>query len=131
MMDYDTVAKNIIENKYGYVAIRSIDKDESYEIGDFCRESYEWDIENDCSSYLTTQELAGGTCGTIVNTWDLYYDEESIPELIENLKKAIKLNKAYGFNGQIIIAGDKRSDGCLDDENEVRIVDAKVIGIVG
>lgn len=61
------MTKNIIDlieaSRAGYIGIRHLADDEHYNVGDYCRNSYDWDYELDRSTYDTEepQELPG-TC---------------------------------------------------------------------
>nr|DAK78431.1 MAG TPA: hypothetical protein [Caudoviricetes sp.] len=127
MTDYKAIAQMIIDDDPACIGVRSLQNDEKYEVGDYCRESYEWDYENDCSTYHSfgeDGEKAGGTCATHVrfDTWD-------VDELAAEIEKTVKANAYYGRNGQVIITGRPNIDGSFD-KNECRIVDAKVIAVV-
>lgn len=50
----------------GFWGIRGLCPDEEYEIGDTPRESYDWDLEWDCSTRSTTGETIGGTCAVCI-----------------------------------------------------------------
>lgn len=126
MKNIEIIAKEIVEKGYNHVGVRSLEEDENYQVGDVCRESYEWDLEHDCSTYYTTGETAGGTCATRVD-YDSFYNEEK--ELIEALKEAIKSNDDY-VGKKVVIAGEYESGFGHGDLDEVRIVDAVVIGFV-
>lgn len=118
------MAKAIIESGFEVVGIRTLEDDENYKIGDVCRESYEWDLEHDCSTYYTTGETAGGTCATIIQYEKDWTEEE---ELIEAIKVAYESNSAYPGQ-KVIIGGDViNTDYGHSDEDEVRIEDAVVI----
>ena len=47
------IIRKITEENYKWIGIRHLADDENYTVGDFCRNSYDWDYENDCSSYDT------------------------------------------------------------------------------
>ena len=123
MNKYLEVAKEITENHY-IVGVRSLAEDESYEVGDYCRDSYEWDVENDCSAYYTTGETANGTCATYIET---AYDEKELAELIA---KAVEENARIYGGKQVLIAGKQINNDGMFDPGEVRIVNAKVIMII-
>lgn len=122
-MKYYEIAKEIYENNL-IAGVRSLCEDEDYSVGDECRESYEWDIENDCSTYYTTGETAGGTCATRI--------EDHLPtieEIAASIERAIEMNAGYGGK-QVIIAGHSvNNDGYFDPE-EVRIRNAWVLAVV-
>jgi len=131
MTDINKIAELIKENysKNGCMdyAIRSLSDDENYQVGDQCRESYEWDYEDDISTYNTTGETAGGTCGTHITNICGDEDDEEIAEALES---TIKQNQIYG-DRQIIICGKEcNNDGYFDGENEIRIIDAFVLAIL-
>lgn len=118
--------KNIIdlieESGAEYIGIRHLADDEHYNIGDYCRNSYDWDYEYDRSTYDTDepQELSG-TCAYdtgIQSAWD---DPE---EIKDKLKKAIKASDIY-YGDIVILAGNRATYG--NDENEIIIEDAIVI----
>jgi hypothetical protein len=126
-MKYLDTAKEVLANKW-HLGIRATRKDEEYEVEDECRESYDWDLENDCSTYFTTKETAGGTCGVRIDT-----DVESAEELAERIAEVVKkfATMGYGDGGQtILFAGwDIERDRYVDDD-EIRIKGAWVQEIV-
>lgn len=129
-MKYTELAKKLIDQGWAYIGVRALCPDEEYEIGDTCRESYEWDVEHDCSTYDLhgeDGEKAGGTCCTAAATWSDYIDDPA--ELAERIEKAIQRNRAYGSR-QVIIAGNRVDNDGMLDPGEIRIVDAVVVGIV-
>ena len=106
-----------------YFGIRSLTDDESYEIGEVVRNSYEWDVENDCSTYFTTGEETDGACATgdLVDKWS---DEEEI----ENQVAAwIEANYWYEGDKQVLVFGTEEGTYITRDDQEVRIVDAQVL----
>jgi len=108
------IIKTFLDSNETFLAVRA-DDENNYKIGDICKESFEWDYENDCP----TEESIGGTCGTLVG--DKWQDED---ELLEKLEKVINFNKRYGKQ-QYIIAGDKNDYGV--DEDEIIIDVARVL----
>ena len=129
------LAKKLIADGWDYIGVRACCPDEKYNVGDTCRESYEWDIEHDCSTYDLhgeDGEKAGGTCCTAVATWADSIDDPN--ELAARIERAVQDNAIYKWHGgqQVIIAGnheDSRDVGMLDD-GEIRIVDAVVVAVV-
>ena len=112
--------KNI--RNYAFIGIRALADDETYEVGDACRDSYEWDYENDCSTYYTTGESANGTCAVRVDTDDDDTDEQ-ISEKINEIVKNMNYVGDY-----VLIGGDSYNlDGAFDNDQEIRIIDATVI----
>lgn len=127
-MKYLELAKEILENNYAVVGVRSLREDEHYEVGDYCRESYEWDLEHDCSTYDLygeEGEKAGGTCATYIES-NYFKTDDWERELAERIEKAIEYNRSYDGE-QVIIAGDGANTDGRFDPNEVRIVNARVI----
>lgn len=127
-MKYLELAKEILEKNYAVVGVRSLCEDEHYEVGDYCRESYEWDLEHDCSTYdLYGEEgmKAGGTCATYIET-NYFETDDWERELAKRIEEAIEYNKGYGGE-QVIIAGDGDCSIGNFDPDEVRIVNARVI----
>jgi hypothetical protein len=100
--------------KYGYYGIRTLSEDEQYEKGDICRNSYEWDFENDCSTYDNDEriELDGTSCTEI---WD------------GNVKRTLEQHK-YGDGTKVLIAGNRAQPGY--DANEIVISNAIVLRIM-
>lgn len=127
-MDYKEIAKEILENNY-LAGVRALADDEEYQVGDYCRDSYEWDLENDCSTYHTTGEIANGTCATMIET-EYFKTDDWETELAENIKKAIEANKErYGDKQVIVVSKQVNNDGMFDP-GEIRLVNAKVIAVL-
>jgi hypothetical protein len=127
---YAEIIRKAYENGKRAFAVRSLTNDEHYNIGDECRESYDWDFENDCSTYITTGQTAGGTCGVKIPN-DFWFDGNDDEDIENAVKASIDLACEYGSD-LVIIAGD--CDICcnysVDDENEARITNAYVIAEV-
>lgn len=125
-MRYIEIAKEALTEGF-VLGVRGLTKDESYKVGDECRESYEWDLDNDCSTYHTTQEIAGGTCciGVDMNV-------ETAEELVTNIETAIKEASKYGDAGcdTVLIAGRSINRDYQMDDGEIRIVGAWVEAII-
>lgn len=129
-MNYIELAKQILDEGYSAVGVRGIYDDEQYQVGDDCRESYEWDFAADCSTYFTTGETAGGTCATHIDTQTFESDDE-VAELAARIKAMIEQNQEYGADRQVIIAGyDGVNNDAALDQGEVRIYNAFVIALV-
>lgn len=123
-----TVAKE--ENRtFAYVGFRQLMEDEDYKVGDYARNSYEWDLENDDSTYFTTKEETDGTCVT-GGMIELAYDTDE--EIIEKLKAWQAANDDENYDGvrQAILIGFSEGGYGTRDENELRIVGAKVLAFV-
>jgi hypothetical protein len=125
---YLETAREVLANNW-YLGIRATRKDEHYAVEDECRESYDWDLENDCSTYFTTGETAGGTCGIAIDT-----DAETAEELAERIADAVTAFSKMGYGdkkGQTILIAcwDIERDRYIDD-SEIRIKGAWVQEIV-
>lgn len=117
------IIKSIKENtvRYQVFAVRALADDEQYQVGDICRNSYDWDYENDVSSFLTDNPVElDGACGKhIVDIDRDSTDDEIIQALNDTLEK-------FNYYGEkVIIAGCYYDYG--SDESEVIITDAEVI----
>lgn len=114
--------KKITEENYKWIGVRHLSDDEDYSVGDFCRNSYDWDYENDCSSYDSENpEELPGTCAydTKINSnWD---DEE---EIENKILKAISESDCY-YGKVAVIAGNYAEYG--NDPEEIIIENAEVI----
>ena len=108
-----------------YIGIRHLADDEHYNIGDYCRNSYDWDYEFDRSTYDTDEPIElPGTCAyntRIIAGWD---DSEDIGK---KLSKALVESNRY-LGPSVIVAGDRAEYGA--DPGEIIIKDAIVIAII-
>lgn len=114
--------KKINQEGYTFVGIRHLSNDEAYKVGDFCRNSYDWDYENDRSSYESEDPIElPGTCA--YNTGiDSGWDDDD--EIEEKILKAISESSCY--SGKIaVIAGNSAEYG--NDPEEIIIENAEVI----
>lgn len=129
MQKYLEIAKQILDENYHAVGVRSICDDENYAVGDDCRDSYDWDFENDCSTYDTDKTTARGTCATHIDT-EYFATDDWANELAERIEQIVQANSVYGGD-QVIIAGNNgvNNDGSMDD-GEIRIINAFVIATV-
>lgn len=117
--------KQITENyeeisKYNYLGIRGTCQDEDYKIGDYARNSYDWDAENDCSS---NDQLEGTSTIQIDNTW-----LEGIDDLINRIENSITDVDCYHGQQIVVLGGNYCSQGT--DEGEIIIRGAKVLAII-
>ena len=121
-MNIKEAVKAIMNSNYEIFGIRHITSDESYKVGDYARNSYDWDIENDVSSYETDPKELDGTSAyfTDIDTLD---DEEEVEK-----KLLIALEESKVYSGAAILLGGDRYDWGNDD-NEVIIEDAEVLYI--
>lgn len=109
------------------VGFRGLEDDEQYKVGDIARDSYEWDIENDCSAYFTTGEQTDGTCA--VGGWLSWMDEKE--EILEKLNEWKEEANQYGSTSEIaFLIGEAEGDYGTRDPGEVRIQNAEVAAII-
>ena len=116
------IIRKITEENYKWIGIRHLADDENYAVGDFCRNSYDWDYVSDRSSYESEDPIElPGTCAydtRIDSNWD---DDE---EIEEKILKAISESSCY--SGKIaVIAGNSAEYG--NDPEEIIIENAEVI----
>ena len=124
MMNVQEILNKVNEEGYSVVAIRHCAEDEDYEVGDICRNSYDWNYELDCSTYDTEEPIElDGACGYHVRGFE-NLDADEIEEATEIFEKAMKEAETY-YGKVVIIAGYRYTYG--NDENEVIIEDAEVI----
>ena len=114
--------RKINKERYTYIGIRHLADDENYQIGDFCRNSYDWNYENDCSSYYTENpEELPGTCAYNTNINSSWDDGEEIKGKI-----ITAISESDCYSGRIaIIAGKSAEYG--NDQEEIIIENAEVI----
>ena len=119
--------KTSYENGYRFFGIRNIST-QMYKlsIGDTCPNSYDWDFENDCSTYGTTGETLNGASAIHVNT-DPVCNEDN--EMQEALETAIEQAKNY-YNGVLYLIASKENYDWGSDENEIVLEDATVLAII-
>lgn len=125
--DVKNILNKMKDEHYNVIAIRHLSDDENYNIGDICRNSYEWNYEYDFSSYGTDNEIEfDGTCGYDLTRFDYYDpdDAEDIEEAIKDISKALEESACY-FGEAVLISGNGYSYG--NDENEVIIEGAEVL----
>ena len=116
------IIRKITEENYKWIGIRHLAEDENYTVGDFCRNSYDWDYENDRSSYESDEPIElPGTCAyntRIESGWD--EDEE----IESKIRKSVSESACY--SGKIaVIAGNSAEYG--NDPEEIIIENAEVI----
>lgn len=107
-------------SNYSALGIRSLAKDEHYDLGDTLRESYDWDLENDISSYYTENpRTLGGTSARDARI-DTLWDDDL--EIAEKLDEAVESN----YEGEKVLVGGDFYEWGYDDR-EVIISGAKVL----
>lgn len=133
-MNFKQTALEIMEyvKNNGHITslgLRSLEGDESTEIGTELRESYTWDMEQDCSTYHTTGETLNGTCSTGIQLDARDIDEDNIEELAAAIETAYKINKSYGSTvGMVVIGGTGHDYG--NDDDEYIIENAEVVAVL-
>ena len=124
MLNVAEILKKVNNEGYGVVAIRHCAEDEEYNVGDVCRNSFDWNYELDHSTYEDEEQVElNGTCGLHIIGFE-NLDEEETEEAVEMFDKAMKESQVYG-GSVVVIAGNYFEYG--NDENEVIIEDAEVI----
>lgn len=128
------IAKMLVETGTRYAGVRTLQPDENYKVAEFARDSYEWDLEHDCSTYYTTGERAGGTCATDLNTdGTAFMDavrEKNMNAVASMLAAAIDANKIYTGHTQVVLVGDDINTDYQLNDGEIQIVNALVADIV-
>lgn len=123
--------KSAHEKGYTAFGIRSI-SDQRFghlEIGESVPDSYDWDMENDMSTYHTTGATLGGACAVGIATDDLWLDGDDDDELMERIESAINMsNKIYNFGETMLIGGNGYDAGW--DKGEYIISDAVVLAVI-
>lgn len=109
------------------VGFRGLVEDESYQVGDTARDSYEWDLENDCSAYYTTGDQTDGTCA--IGGWIGWLDEdEEIEEKLNTWKEEVSY---YGDSDEVaFLIGLSEGTYGTQDPGEVRIKSAAVMALI-
>ena len=106
---------------YSRIGVRVCTEDENYQVGDTCRDSFDWDYENDVSTYNTDNPISlGGACAVEI----IIEDDMSDKEIMELIK-----SKTYNYGGgtKVLIGGHESEYG--SDESEIIIVDAEVLKV--
>lgn len=108
-------------SKFNVLGLRSICPDEKYQVGDYARNSYDWDFEYDRSS---DEELNGTSAIMLDNSW-----LEDANDLIARIEESIPgMNSYHGGEHIVLLGGWRESQGT--DEGERVIVNAKVLAII-
>ena len=94
-MDAKEVLKKMNENYFSVAAIRRCRKDENYEVGDICRNSFDWNYEKDESTFEDDEPVElSGTCGMRIENLE-NLDNEEAAEAEKILEKALKDSESY------------------------------------
>ena len=111
--------------EYEYIGVRSLTPDEKYKVGDTARESYDWDFENDRSTYDTDGRTLGGTAAINI-VRDRHQDGPK--EVEAALREALNASDGYEGERKVIIGGSRQRWG--DDPSETIIENAKVLAVL-
>lgn len=103
------------------VGFRSLADDEQYKVGDTARDSYEYDYENETSTYFTTGEETDGTAA-IGGEIEWTEEDEEIATKLEEWKIEAE---TYG-DDIVMLVGTEEGTYITKDEQEVRIRYAEV-----
>lgn len=126
--DLVKVMHDAIDSGYRHFGVRSIDtKFYTLSVGDDVPDSYNWDHENDCSTYDTTGETLNGACAIKLKDWDMWLDGDD--ELAEALKRAIETSKIY-CNDQTLLIGGRYDWEYGEDPDEIIISGAEVLAVI-
>ena len=108
-------------SKYNVLGLRSTCPDEKYKVGSRARNSYDWDMENDCSS---DEELNGTSAIMLDSAW-----LEDAEDLIARIKDALPdVGKYNGGKNIVLLGGWREAQGT--DEGERVIEDAKILAVI-
>ena len=117
----EQITENYAEiKKYNYLGIRGTCQDEDYKIGDYARNSYDWDAENDCSS---DEQLDGTSTIQIDTAW-----LDDADDLISRIEDSIADVDCYHGHQVVLLGGDYGTPGT--DGGEVVIGNARVMAIL-
>ena len=123
--EYLWLAKQIIEDyladKFDVIGVRCLTSDQDATIGASVRDSYNWDHEEDCSTYHTTGEMLDGASAVRVDC--KFYDMDDVEELAEAIEQAVEASNIY-LGSPALIVGYGGLQG--EDDDEIIIEDAKV-----
>lgn len=98
-------------------------------VGDILPKSYDWDMEQDCSTYDTTGETLPGTCAIWVNTEWINYNDDWDPDILNSLESGLKL--AHGYYGdEYVLVGSREYGEWGWEEREIILEDAQVLAII-
>lgn len=128
--DIVNTIKTAKKNGYRFFGIRSISNEAgTLNVGDRCPDSYDWDMENDCSTFCTTGDTLNGACAVRIALADLFLDGDDDDEAAEAVEKAVEASSVY-YGDEVMLIGSK--DGCEDgwDQDEVILEDADVLAIL-
>lgn len=76
--------------KSGYCVFGIRVMDGSLKIGDSVPDSYDWDIVNDCSTYVTTGETLGGACAVLSTIRYCFLMEVTTTKLFKKYRRQLR-----------------------------------------
>jgi hypothetical protein len=106
---------------YNYLGLRSLCSDENYQVGDYARNSLDWDAENDCSS---DEELDGVSTVAIDISW-----LDGAEDLIDRIAGLLPDMESYNGGERVVLLGGWNASRGTDG-GELVIANAKVLAIV-
>lgn len=111
--------------KFRVVGVRVLTEDQNTNVGEVLRNSYDWDYEEDVTSFGNSGNELNGSCAITVCEDMASFDDEEILEALEIAKE-----KASNYSGgkMVLIGGDCCEYGA--DEGEIIIENAKVIAFL-
>lgn len=115
--------KAIKENKHSYYGIRWTSEDECYCVGDIARNSYDWNLEEDRSTFGVEDIELDGTCAIEI-VCDPTFDDDD--EIAEAIKEALK--NQNGYWGEPVLLGCRNAE-YGNDAGEIIMEDAVVIAM--
>lgn len=121
--DTNGLVDNVDLSKYRAIGIRALAPDEHYNVGDELRESYDWDFENDVSTYNTGDPRGLGGTSAYDTQIDTQWDEKD--EIVEKLNSAVKDSRTRYEGESVLVGGDLLEHG--NDDREVVISNPTVI----
>ena len=125
--DLINAMKKAYESGYKYFGIRTIEDGlPLLSVGDSVPDSYDWDLEEDCSTRETTGETLNGACAVGINSF-VWEDEDD--EIAEAISKAIEMSMDYP-DGQKLLIGSKYGYEYGNDPDEMILESADVIAII-
>lgn len=125
-MTASELARSDVLGKYAYLGVRTLTPDENYKPGDICRDSYDWDFEQDRSSYETDNPVSlGGACSIEIKS-NPHIDSHQ--EIESALTEAVQASGAYSGDRKVIIGGDRQTYG--NDPGESIIEHAEVLAVL-
>lgn len=118
------------ENGYRFFGIRALtDDEENLKAGDRCRDSYDWDVENDCSTYATTGATLNGACAVSIDRDGFFLtDFNSEDEDRDAIEAAVK--DAFSYGKKLAVIGSKEGYENGADENEIILEYADVLEVI-